>query len=480
MCAAGRIRPGARPKAAGRGTIAHMLSGDFSGLWWLPDDPEKTWGGFLHLAEGQRPQLHVAGLMTGLTKRFAAITEHPVIHGVTASGKLVTLFGGTETGGQMQLFSEVIGETIVTAPRAYIGNHFASEASAGFRRMSLRLTYLDAWFPAPWIDRKIEYDSKQRLRRGVLTFEPGKGATVKLPFGSLTFDHNFSASGDQRRDAHFAQTAWIFAATDRRQPLQWWETTVVKPLRHLISLSTELPAWVEEIRLRPWVTKTDDEVEVVWANDRTLEAREDPHHAQMLLWYGDVADRLGEALTNWFAVVEAIPQVLDQFFGTFNSTRSFAQTRFTMTASAAEAYHRERIGGLDVPPEMHKKRMQQARQGVDKEFRSWLNERLWRNEPTFQRRIEELCERVPEVAKLMVGDNIEAFAGPVRGARNLRTHLGAGGEKATHNLVQMQAQLATILEAALLQRELGVDAFYVAERIKEAGRFRRIAIRAGE
>ena len=124
--------------------------------------------------------------------------------------------------------------------------------------------------------------------------------------------------------------------------------------------------------------------------------------------------------------------------------------------------------------------MRQVRHGVDKRFRKWLKERLWRNEPTFQRRIEELCESVPEVAKLMFGDDFEAFAGPVREARNLRTHLGASGKKATHNLVRMQAQLAVILEAALLQRELGVDPSYVAKRINEASRFRRIAIRAGE
>jgi hypothetical protein len=37
-----------------------------------------------------------------------------------------------------------------------------------------------------------------------------------------------------------------------------------------------------------------------------------------------------------------------------------------------------------------------------------------------------------------------------------------------------------ILEAALLQRELGVDASYVAKRIREASRFRRIAVRAGQ
>jgi hypothetical protein len=80
-----------------------------------------------NLADGQRLQLHVAGVMTEFTKRLAAHIEHPVIRGVTADGKLVTLFGGTETGGQMQLFSETVGETIVTAPRAYIGNHFDTQ-----------------------------------------------------------------------------------------------------------------------------------------------------------------------------------------------------------------------------------------------------------------------------------------------------------------------------------------------------------------
>jgi hypothetical protein len=307
-----------------------MLSGEFAGQWWLPSDPDKTWGGFLHLADGEQPRLHVAGLVTEFRKRLGAVVEHPVIHGITADGKAVTLFGGTETGGQMQLFSEVVGETIITAPRAYVGSHFASESAAGFRRLAVKLTYLDSWFPAPLIDRQMELSKSGQLRRGVLTFEPGRGTQVKLPFGAMDFGHDFSATGDLRSDAHFTQTASVVATTDRRQNLEWWLKSAVKPLRHLLSLSTELPVWVEQIRLRPWVTKVDDEVEVVWANDRSPDVRSNPHQAEMLFWYGDLANRFGEALNDWFAAIGEIEEVVDQFVGTFNTSRSFAQTRFTI------------------------------------------------------------------------------------------------------------------------------------------------------
>lgn len=462
-----------------RGTIGDMLTGDFSGQWWLPTDPDDIWGGFLHLADGEQPRLHVAGLMTDITRRMGAIVEHPVIHGITATGRLVSLFGGTETGGQSQLFTEAVGDTILTAPRAYVGNHFASEDSARFRRLAIKLTYLDSWFPAPLIQSEIELSKRGHLRRGVLTFEPGPGVQVKMPFGALDFGHDFSASGDLRSDAHFAQSASVVATTDRRQPLEWWLKTVVKPLRHLVSLSTERPVWVEQIHLRPWVTKPDDQVEVVWANDRSAEVRSNPHQAEMLFWYGDLAARFDQVLSDWFSVVAAIPDVLDQFMGTLNTSRSFAQTRFTMTASAAEAYHRERVGGTDATPAVHKERLRQARHGLDAQHLKWLNERLSSNAPTFYRRIVELCSLVPEVATLMVGEDIAAFARAVTDARNMRTHLDAHGKKALppHSAIELQTKVAVLLEAVILQRELGFETADLAQRITRSSRLRRIAIR---
>ncbi|MEP7158739.1 MAG: HEPN domain-containing protein [Chloroflexota bacterium] len=418
--------------------------------------------------------------MSDLQHRLGSlVVEHPVILGMTADGKAVSLVGAIETGGQMNLFAPEAGDTIITAPHAYIGGHFRREADAKFRRMALKISLLDSWFPPPLIDRRTDL-WHGKLRRSVLAFEPAQNVGAKMPFGTLTFGHDFEATGNLRTEAHLTQSAALVATTDRQQPLEWWLTTVVKPLRFLLSISTELPISVETIRLRPWITKTDGEVEVIWANDLPAQDRPELHQAQMLLGYEDLAGRFEQALRAWFIAVEELEEILDQFFATYHTARSFVETRFTMTVSAAEAYHRERIGGTDAPADVHRGRMAQARSGVDERHLEWLNQRL-NNEPTLVRRIVELCELVPAVAKLMIGDDAKAFARQLRDARNFRTHLDPRRRSATErlHLVRLTSQLAVILEAAILHRELGFEPTDIAQRVVRASRLRRLAIQAG-
>ncbi len=418
--------------------------------------------------------------MSDLQRRLGiVVVEHPAIHGITASGKEVTLVAAVEAGGQMNLFTEITGDTIITAPRVYVGAHFDREETARFRRLDLRLTYLDSWMPPPLIDRQTGFSRGGHLRRSVLTYVAPRPVKAKMPFGVLTFGHDFGAAGDLRRDARFTQAASIVATTDRQQPLEWWLATVVKPMRYLVSLSTELPVAVEEIHLRPWAIKQEREVEVVWTNDRPSDSRRDLNQAQMLLWYGDLASRFESVMHGWFNAVVELEDILDQFIATLNSSRSFVETRFTMTVSAAEAYHRQRIGGTDAPHGVHRERMAQARQGVDQQHLAWLNERL-SNDPSLYRRLVELCRLVPEVTALMVGGDADGFAREVRDARNYRTHLDPRRRAMAprRNLVKLQAQLAVILIAGILHRELGFRPADLAERIARASRLRQLAIAA--
>jgi hypothetical protein len=456
-----------------------VLAGDFFGEWWLPSEPERRLGGLLTLEPGQEPQLHLAGQLSDLRRRLGAtVVEHPTILGVTALGRPVTLVSAIESGGQVNLFVSDAGDTVVTAPRAYMGDHFEREARATFRRMDLRLSHLDSWFPPSPITQDV-VAPRGRLRRTTLTLEPRRSVEVKMNFGALVFGHDSTSTGDRRTEAKFTQNASIVATTSRRQPLEWWLRRVVKPLRYLLAISTERPILVETIRFRPWSTNPDREVELVWANDKPVEEGREPHQTEMMVWYGDLAGRFEPALLGWFAAVDDLEPILDQFVATFNTSRSYAETRFTMIVGAAEAYHRERVGGTDVPKLVHRERMAQARNGVDPIHLAWLNDRL-NNQPTLFNRLVQLCQIVPDVTKLMIGDDAEAFARSIRDARNLRTHLDVGGRTSVPSLrlIALAAQLGVILEAAILHRELGLDGAELASRVERASRLRRTAIAA--
>lgn len=77
----------------------------------------------------------------------------------------------------------------------------------------------------------------------------------------------------------------------------------------------------------------------------------------------------------------------------------------------------------------------------------------------------------------MVGSDISGFARRVKDARNLRTHLNPS-PKDEPDLVLLGAQLAVILEAAILYRELGFESATIAERMSRGSRLRRLAVAA--
>jgi len=101
------------------------------------------------------------------------------------------------------------------------------------------------------------------------------------------------------------------------------------------------------------------------------------------------------------------------------------------------------------------------------------------NQPSFKRRILELCAAVPEVAELMVGGDGDAFAKRVRDARNVETHPGDRPGSASLHLVVLQAQLAVILEAVMLRHFFAFGGDDIARRVTRASRLRRLAIAAG-
>jgi hypothetical protein len=455
-----------------------VLTGELSGEWWLPNDPDRRLGGFLRLEPGQQPELRLAGRLSSVDLRLSSrVIEHPAVLGMTALGKAITLVRSVESG-QTQLFGAGVGDTVLTAPRAYVGGHFRREADAMFRRMDLRLSNLDAWFPPSLIDMEL-IAPRGRLKRSTLTLEPARNVVVHVEPCVLTFGHGFATTGNRRTEAGFTQNASIVATTDRVQPLAWWLSRVVKPLRYLLAISTERQTNVESLRLRRWATKPSAEVEVVWANDAGPDDRVEVHQSEMLLWYGDLADRFEPALHGWFASVATLEPIFDQYFATLNTSRSYAETRFTMVVGAAEAYHRERVGGTDAPSVIHRQRLSQARRGVDRAHLRWLNERL-NNRPTLQRRLLELCDLVPEVTEVIVGTDIDSFVRAVRDARNLRTHLDlrGGTQPESLRLISLAAKLGVVLEAAILHCELGFDRLDLAVRVQRSSRLRRVAIAA--
>ena len=453
-----------------------MLTGEFPGQWWLPGRPKKRLGGVLTFAEGEAPTLQVIGGFADFQTRFGASPKpYPVILGVTSLGKAVTLIDAYESNSQLNLMAPGSGETTLTASHAYVGAHYIQEDKASFRSVVFRMSGFDAWFSAPPIERELEILDGE-LKKAVLTYVPADEVKIRPGFGTLSLGYDFRAAGNLRTEARLVQESRIVAARARPKPLDWWLSNVVKPLRYLISLATEQPVEVQSFYARRGPTGAEGRVEVVWDIDVPRRPARHLRTDQMLFWYGDLEPRFEQAMRNWYTAVRKLEDVFDQYFATLNTSRSYVETRFLMTVQAAEAYHRERFGGTDARPSVHRQRVRQARAGVDRRHLDWLNARLT-NDPTLVQRITELCQFVPEVTQLLAGGDAQSFARAVRDARNYRTHMdrrtSAPGRDS--ELLVLSAQMGALLEAVIMRRELGFDASDVAGRIARASRLRRLA-----
>jgi hypothetical protein len=460
-----------------------VLSGEFHGEWWTPSDPKRRYGGTLTLVSGEQPQLRVVGVMTkDLQRRLGSlVVRHPVLHGRLASGREVTLVDAYESGGEMNLMSPESGDTIITAPRAYVGALLGGDLDPSFTRAEARLSWLDDWYPPPAIEwHRQRHDGLVDETLRLIAIPP---IEVQLPFGALTLEHRTSSIGQGRSEAGFAQHTWVVANAPAGRDIAWWLSSFVKPVRHLLSLATERPTDVVSLFVRQPDADERDAIEVVWTSDLARSVQTEPLHiADVLFWCLDLRPRLETALASWFGASAKLESVFDLFFATFNTARSYISTRFLMTAQSAEGYHRGEIGGIDVPTATHLERLRQAREGVDKEHRGWLNERLKPNEPTFARRLQELCEDVPEVSTMIVGGDMSEFVRAVKDLRNSLTHPDPSRARAvpSRRLAQLAAQLGVIIEAVMLHRQLGFTPADIATRIERASRLRRLAIAAGE
>lgn len=450
-----------------------MLTGAFSGHWWLPEDPKRRVAGTLTI-DWDRLQLDLIGSFVD-PPQWSEVVRHDQVLGRTTVGKLVTLHDCVVSNISTSMATFDLPAIEVHPRRVLHGAHVLDVARNKFREARLDLERLTDWVQSPAMEEAIEVASDGRLQSARLTYEPPAVREFRTPSATVRLGMEWGARGDRWQERAFYQRANLVITHDEGLTLDEWLGSFVDPLRNLLTLATERPIAVDRLVLRQptdaGVTPTAPEIEAVWRRDKL---NPEPNRTllpdEMLFGLPDLPD---DGLARWLDASRQLGDALNLFFGVRYAPHMYVENQFLNVVQAAEVYHRRRFDGVDLPPDEHAKRIASIVDAVSEEQRKWLQEKLkYSNEPSLRRRLRQLVRAANSVMQPVVGNHGTIWVDRVVGARNFQTHRDPEGvERAVQGAALWELmQEVSVLMMGLLLHELGVSEDRAAEHLKRGSR----------
>jgi hypothetical protein len=177
---------------------------------------------------------------------------------------------------------------------------------------------------------------------------------------------------------------------------------------------------------------------------------------QMLFTTRDIP--FAQIVEKWVRFANAFSDICDLYFSVMYGRGLLRDAGFFMLMQVAEAYHRERYPGSEIPQEDYdNKKKKSIIDSAPTEYRGWLTEKLrYANELTLRKRLRSLIADDKDGLDLVVPDGA-SFIGKLVDTRNYMAHrtdelrlVAASGVE----LHYLSANLRVLLKLCFL-RELG-------------------------
>lgn len=399
------------------------------GLWWLPEHDNDALGGMLSWSESKGLSLETIGSFSD-DMAGGRIVRWPVLHGLVHEVGQLTLRNCLRTRlrhGPFDADGAFFSDERYVASMALTHRHFPSEADMVFSRIRLVLSRLADWtvgcnIPVAQGRAKTAAGTEPQARMVSGDIPGGRVALAQLPYTKYSW----------HKTTRGHKTA---LCVDLVQPLHidGWLRLYVNPLQDLLTLATDEPNRVEDVRfddISVFATEMPEHppalpVGVLFQSSHPgVRAEEPMHPLSMLLRFDHLPHDFERSLNNWFAASERHESTLNLYFSAVHSPDMFAEQRFLSIVQAAETYHRQKYG---------------------KNY-------------TLKDRVRLLVDRYRQELGPIIADSLR-FAVRVYDTRNYFTHYETGKrERAAHGreLHLLTQRVAYVVRACLLS-ELGFD-----------------------
>ena len=438
-----------------------MESIEYSGLWWVPSNPENAVAGSLTFTDDDGVTLQLIGSF-GELDSLESTKAHPLVLGLSTNGKRVTLTDCVATSKNVSMPG--VYTEVYRASFCFVGGHFQEPNELRFRRLAVRYSHLPDWVrmsgfsvTRKWEEHKVEivYELPQEVKA-----ETSKG-TISLSFSGQT-------KGDGIERMNIEQSVWLEVEIGEEVELQTLFRQYISALQNFLTLATTKPNSIVELQVFSplvYMEKQNNErietpIQVLF---RQKYSKDLPHKLlipdYMLFAFGDIVEEFEFIIDNWLNIAQELDSVCNLFFGVQYTPRMYMENEFLNIVQAMESYHRRRMKNEVQPQTEYERRIETILSRVDAQDSEWLKGVLaYSNEPRLEQRLNELLERVQAVVSPVIDDTAK-FAKKVKNTRNYLTHFDKRLERRAargSELFWLTRKLSYVLQVCLLL-ELGLS-----------------------
>lgn len=445
---------------------------EYSGEWWLPDQPAARFFGTLKY----KPETKVFLQLSGGYDEFEAFREswkHETVFGISESGEEITL---RECHiGRFSTPRSSAGSTASAALEpswVFIGGHFLSDEELRFDSVEIWYPYLTGWLTHPLRrpDRSINTDADTRNRNSEFPII----ALDEIATMSIEYVPNFQKRpGSGMPDYAPSEAAYVHFKFAGGTSLEEIWRRYKRHWEHFFSLALGRPARALDIRgvLSDGGQKR---IAIIEGIDHRADFYEMFPFVEMLFPFSEIKDHVDTYLKNWYSKMDCFEPVFNMYFAVLYQPDLYLDHKFLTYVIALETYHRivtknapkfckeeyNRLveGMLASIPQEHEK--------YQKHFRSRLQ---FGNEPTLREKLRYLVDKMPKVSETFICHNdsgCKEFVHVVTETRNGLVHFAEWrSTKGIHTIGELAIivkKLQLLMQICLLQ-EIGLSDRQICE-----------------
>lgn len=399
------------------------------GRWGLPGWEQEQWlPGRLAYDPENGIRLEIHGLLEDIKDGPIEVPpSREVIHGVTGSADLVTLFKCV-SGGISMSFSPKVGAagTRYQAHWMVAGEHLNSLEEARYSSLSVNLHNLEEFIG------RTGFQSNSTAEGVSVVYKFPEPLEMQIDKFAAKAEYSAHLDGKMFEQMKIAQRGWLTFTPKAETHFQEFLTGPLASFHYLLTLALGHRAPIIAVEAKTPRTAISFEgkelfpaSKLFFGQKHALPLPDREHPLRFLFTLAGLGDGLSGAAINWQKGFNAFRDALDFYFSidSESDTDVALEHHFLSVTDALESYHRS-VGEkqFDLPEAEHEIRFKKILEVSPHEHRDWLESKLQHsNEVSLRSRAKQLYDEQPENVRELLGKKSQ-FAGRIVDTRNYLIH----------------------------------------------------------
>lgn len=439
---------------------------EFTGHWWLPNNPDKTICGNLVYIPNKGANLTLIGSFRDDNDYFKLMAQelsfkcYEIILGLDEEGNEITLLNCTEKPHGFR-FNK--GRVIINQPFSieYIfkGHHFRRIEDITFNTVFINYSYLDEWVNKQISPKLlINKEDKTNYKFPLDIKKPESITLVKNDYYEIFVDYDFSHPLSALKEFIIKQKAYlVYKYLKNERP--WYDfVEIINSMQDFFTIATIETVYPLNIhgRTENYISITSDgkktiqpEIDIIICYSKIPTSFEDIKSYDMLFSYNDVSDKIKIIIPSWLEKYQDSKFIYDNYFGPIYQDIKILGDHFLNLVIALESYHRKNMRNYNMDPEKLNERIIEIKKAIPK-YEDWLEYKLRYNEPNLEKRLQDIMKGYLDI---FGGKNtVNGFIREVVDIRNKSIiHKNEESESNTEKLAYITAILMIIFKLCLLK-----------------------------